>query len=262
VGTPFRATVDCIFHLAVPSTRMACEPDPVKAAMTCVCGTMNVLEVAAAHGARLVLATATERWGEGVRCAEALAADFARARDADVRLVRMPSAYGPRMTPDGDHLVTSLVMQAFRGQALAPRMRLDRRVRLAYVDDAVETLIRTMKSKERTPPLVAPSCEASVLELAQLVAQAAGLVDASVTDGSVDGPPSMPLSSRLVVADAVPAGTALGVVPCVELAEGLERTVRWFAVRTGRTPEACGSGVFRRDSLPPAVPVPVKHRAG
>src|SRR4051794_25753110 len=54
VAAPFKAKVDRVFHLAVPSTRAACEVDPVKAAMTCVTGTMNVLQVAAASGARVV----------------------------------------------------------------------------------------------------------------------------------------------------------------------------------------------------------------
>ena len=97
VGVPFRAEVDRIFHLALPSTRAACGIDPVKAAMTCVSGTMNALEVAAANGARLVLGTASERWGAGVRCAESLALDFAGTRHTDVRVVRLPSTYGPRM---------------------------------------------------------------------------------------------------------------------------------------------------------------------
>ena len=107
VTLPFRAEVDCIFHLAVPSTRMACEPDPIKAAIVCVMGTVHTLEVAATNHAHVVLATATERWGVGVRCAESIAAEFVSRRGVEVRLVRLPSAYGPRMAPDGDHVVTS-----------------------------------------------------------------------------------------------------------------------------------------------------------
>lgn len=237
VVVPYRADVDCIFHLAVPSTRMACDPDPVKAAMTCVIGTVNALEVAAARGARVVIGTSTERWGEGIRCAEAVALEFASRRGVDVRLVRLPSSYGPRMAPDGDHLVTSLVHQALRGNRLSLRARLDRRIRLAYVDDVVETLARTMESVQHTPPIIAASLEASVLDVARLIAEAAGLASPAITSESTEGPPSIPMSARPTVADALPAAIALGYVPSVGLAEGLTRTVRWFESRASRLPQ-------------------------
>lgn len=248
VAAPFRATrvkVDCIFHLAVPSTRRSCTADPVRAALTCVNGTMHVLEVAAANGARVILGTAAERHGEGVRCAETLAVDFAKTRGADVRIVRLPTAYGPRMAPDGDHLVTQLVLQALHGEDFAPKMRLDRRIRLAYVDDVVEALMRTMASAEHTPALAAPSTETSVLELAHMIAAAAGRVGADVTDDAASGPASLPAprSARPSLADALPASIALGLVPSVDLPEGLGRTLRWFEGRTRRP-----SGVFASEA--------------
>jgi UDP-glucuronate decarboxylase len=265
VRAPFRAKVDRVFHLAVPSTRLACELDPVKAAMTCVAGTMNALEVAAANGARVVVGTATERWGDGVRCAESLGADFAHAQCADVRLVRLPSSYGPRMVPDGDHVVTELVLQALRGEPLTPRARLDRRVHLCYVDDAVETLMRAMEKDEGTP-VVAPSAETSIVELAQLIAEAAGLADAYVSDAaSQDGPSSMPLSGRPTLADAMPASIALGLTRTTDLAEGVARTVGWFAARTGRRPADRPSGVYvrgDRDTVADRETVPPGMNAG
>jgi UDP-glucuronate decarboxylase len=220
-------------------------------------GTMNVLEVAAANGARVVVGDAAERWGEGVRCAESLAIDFARIRGIDVRFVRLASVYGPRMAPDGDHIVSSMVLQALRGEDLAPRMRLDRRVRLAFVDDIVEALMLTMNSDQRASTVVAPSSEASVLDLAKMIAEAAGLSGLAVTDGSSDAPPSMPTSGRLMpMLDALSASTAVGLTPSVQLTEGLERTVQWFAARTtdrrqGRTSRT--SGIYARD--PARAPV-------
>jgi UDP-glucuronate decarboxylase len=252
VTKPYRVAVDAVFHLAVPSTRLACEPDPVKAVMTCVLGTRHALDVAAESGARVVIGMSTERWGEGMRCAEALAVELAKARGTDVRTVRLPSVYGPRMAPDGDHLVTSLVLQALRGEDLAPGARLDRKVRLAYVDDAVETLARTMSSAEHTPAVVAASSEVSVLELAHLIAAAAGLAGVEVTEG--DGPCSMPMSGRPSIADALPASLALGLSPSVDLAEGLARTVKWFESRSGaRRGGERSSGIYARESVAAAT---------
>jgi len=249
VAAPFRAKVDRVFHLALPSSRATCGLDPVRAAMTCVSGTMNALEVAAANGARLVLGTASERWGAGVRCAESLALDFAGTRHTDVSVVRLPSTYGPRMAPDGDHVVTTLAVQALRGERLAPRGRLDRRVHLTYVDDAVETLVRAMDSEPRVPAVVAPSSEVSVLELAQVIGAAAGLAAVDVDDPVLHGPPSMPWSPTL--AEALPASMAFGMTASVDLAEGIARTVRWFEARTGRRPGDRSSGVYGCDSQPP-----------
>jgi UDP-glucuronate decarboxylase len=264
VTKPFHAKVDAVFHLAVPSTRMACELDPVKAAMTCVTGTMHVLEVAAANAARVVLVTATDRWGEGVRCAEALAADFARSRGADVRVVRQPSAYGPRMAPDGDHIVTELVLQALRGEHLVPRARLDRRLQLAYVDDVVETLSRAMSSEQHTPAVVAPWCESTVLDLAHLIAEAAGLAGIEVTEACGEGPASVPMSCRPTLVDTIPASIALGLAASVDLEEGLRRTVGWFEARSIRRSSDRPSGVYVRDTVPAPVPVevPASRRAG
>ena len=261
ITRPFRAGVSTIFHLAMPSTRLGCEQDPVKAAMTCVAGTMHVLQVAAANDARLVIVPSTERWGEGIRCAEALAVDFGRARGVDVHIVRMPAAYGPRMAPDGDALVTWLVLQAVRGEPLVPRGRLDRRVRLTYVDDAVETLVRAMKSEQHLPPLVADSCEVTVGELARTVAEAAGLEGADVPEDSGDGPPSMPMSGRPALVDALPASIALEQPPPIDLREGLARTVAWFETRTGRRIAERQSGVFaRRDPARATTPAALQAR--
>jgi UDP-glucuronate decarboxylase len=238
VATPFRARVDSVFHLAVPSTRAACEPEPGRAALTCVTGTLHALELAAATGARLVVVTSTERWGAGAVCAESLALDFARSGAADVRLVRAPSVYGPRMAPDGAHLVTSLVLQALRGEPLAPRVPLDRRVRLAYATDVVEVLSAAMEGeRDGGTPIVAGGAATTVGEVARLIAEAAGREDATPLDLSdpVEGPTSGPTSEVLHGVEAA------SLVASVELAEGLARTVAWFARRLGRS-----SGIVAR----------------
>ncbi|MDB4946120.1 MAG: UDP-glucose 4-epimerase [Labilithrix sp.] len=257
VTTPFSAQVDRVFHLAVPSTRAACEPDAVQAALTCVLGTRHALEVAAQQGARLVLGTSTERWGEGVRCAERLAADCASSRGVDARIVRLPSSFGPRMPMHGDHIVPTLIRQAAAGERLAPHVRLDRRIRLAYVDDLVETLMRTMAAEQRTPAVVAGSSEIAVRELARLVAECVGRTEVDLAEDVDAGPASMPMSTRLTAADALPASLALGYEPEVDLAEGLRRTVAAFAARVQRSDRP--SGVFARR---PAAVAAVRRAAG
>jgi UDP-glucuronate decarboxylase len=268
IAVPFHAEVDRIYHLALPSTRAACGEDPVKAAITCVSGTLNALEVAAANDARLVLGTASERWGAGIRCAESIAIDFAGARHTAVSIVRIPSTYGPRLALDGAHLVTTLVLQALRGERLAPPGRLERRVHVTYVDDAVETLVRAMEVERRVPAVLAPSSELTVLELAQQIAAAAGLAEVETSAAVLDGPPSTAWGTGLSLADAVPARLAFGMSARVDLTEGLARTLRWFEERTGRRAAGRPSGVYTCDSpaqppalgAPPAPPSPAPAR--
>lgn len=239
VARPFRAAVHEVFHLALPSSRARIEADPIRSTVTSVMGTVHALEVAAEHGARIVLATSTERWGEGLRCAESLAVDFARSRKVDVRIVRVPAPYGPRSAADDPHLVVRLALQALRGEPLAPCMRPDHAFRAAYVDDVVETLDRVMRSDLRTPPMVAPHAQATVADVVQAVIDAAG-DPTFVASGRTSMPPSLPPSSRATLPETLPAEIVLGVTASVDLAEGVARTLRWFEARiaTVKRPQA------------------------
>lgn len=233
VAVPYRAAVDRVYHLALPSTRAACGEDPVRATITCVSGTLNALEIAAASGARLVLATASERWGAGIQCAESLAADFAAARHTDVSIVRVPSTYGPRLALDGEHLVTTLVLRALRGEHVVLPGPIERRVRLAYVDDVVQTLVTAMETEDRVPAVDAPSVETGVTELARRIAALAGL-------GELES-----------------AGDPL--------TERLARTVRWFEGRAGRRAGTRESGIYACDgeaASPTAAREGARARAG
>jgi UDP-glucuronate decarboxylase len=118
ITTKFDAKVDVVFHLAVPSSERSCAADPMRAALIGVMGTANALEVATLHGARVVIATSIERFGQGVRRTEDLARDAANTRRTDVRIVRVGTAYGPRMPLDDGHVVPRLLVQALRGEDL------------------------------------------------------------------------------------------------------------------------------------------------
>ncbi len=101
--------------------------------------------------------------------------------------------------------------------------------------------------------LVAPSEEVSVLELAHFVAEAAGMVGVDVSDAASEAPASVvPMSTRPLLADAVPAAMALGLPPSVGLAEGIARTVHWFEARIARRPSNAvqrTSGIYERDRV-------------
>lgn len=187
VTSKFDARVDGVFHLALPSSERACEADAARAAFIGVVGTSNALEVAALHGARLVMATSVERFGPGVRHAEDLANEAARKGAADVRVVRVATAYGPRTALDDGHVVTRLILAALRGEDLVVAGDEAERVeRLTYVADAVDILVRAMFAADGEREHVAPVVEATVEEIAS-----------AILEVSIGGAPSSPLEEGI-----------------------------------------------------------------
>lgn len=241
--------LDAVFHLALPSSRRAYESDPVRSTVTSVVGTAHALELAADHEARLVLATSPERWGQGVRCAESLVVEFTRTRKLDVRIVRVASTYGPRMPGDDPHVVMQFIRQILRGEHLSPGD--DTSHRLAYVDDAVDTLLRTLDADLRVPAVAAPFIDATKSEIAEAVLAATMRADArmSITApvSASRMPPSLPFSMRPTTPEALPASLVFGQSPALELREGIAHTVRWFEQRFAsfaKTAAPRTSGIF------------------
>lgn len=231
VAKPFRADVNAIFHLAMPSTKNRCQHDPGRSAVTCVSGTRNALEVAAQTGARVVMGSALPRHGHGARCAEELAEEYRGTRGVDARVVRIPLTYGPRMALDYDSELLQLMLPALKGRGVeveAPRAA--RALRLTYVDDAVTTLVRTMNAPHHLPPVIAPSVETIGLRVAELVAQAARAdVPSMVVSNAAVAPPSQNLLGvPPSLNGALPAALVLGSIKTMELREGITRTFTWL----------------------------------
>ncbi|AKU99230.1 UDP-glucose 4-epimerase [Labilithrix luteola] len=258
VRSAFDAKVDVIFHLALPSSRASCRRDPVGAAMTCIDGTRLALDAAARAGARLVIVTSTERWGHGARSAESFALDFAKQRGLDVRIVRHASVYGARMAPDGDHVVSTLALRALRGETLeGGRHDATDTYRVVHVDEVVETLVRTIVASHRPPPLLAGYAETSFETIARIVTAAAhttlgvtgttmrGSV-ATVQGNTAPHGSVASFSNTPSLEGALPAAHVLGPLPSVELADGVARTVTWFAARIAHFFDRESRGAFAR----------------
>lgn len=238
--------LDAVFHLAVPSSRRAYESDPVRSTLTSVVGTVHALELAADHDARLVLATSPERWGQGVRCAESLVVDFTRTRKVDVRMVRVARTYGPRMPADDPHVVMELLRQVLRGEHLS--VLDDTTHRLSYVDDAVDTLLRTLDADLRVPAVAAPYVDTTSAEIAEAIAASTRRDVKLSTRAPVSAarmPPSLPFSMRPTTPEALPASIVFGQPPALDLREGIAETVRWFEERfASMVPPPRTSGIF------------------
>jgi UDP-glucuronate decarboxylase len=240
---------DAIYHLALPSSRGACEADPVHAAVTSVMGTLHALEIAAEHRARIVLATSIERWGPGVRCAESLAFEFARTRGVDVRLVRVASVYGPRMSLDDKSPLLDLVIRAVRGadllEAPSPAASCGERHALCWVDDGVETLVRTMELERRVAAVAAPLVEASYGDLVRAVLEASSATtDIGAPDVRCERAAAPSWSATLTTPEAIPATLLFGQPAALPLASGVAHLVRWVRDRIGGFDLVRTSGFF------------------
>ena len=264
VCDPYYFEVDRIWNLACPASPPRYQRDPVRTLKTCFLGTLHALELAREVGARVLIASTSEVYGdalehpqredyrgnvnpvgvracydEGKRVAETLAAEFARKHRLDVRIARIHNTYGPRMAEDDGRMVPNFVLQALAGQPLTVYGDGSQTRSLCYVDDMVRGLGLLM-AKECGCPLHEPGedrllagrpvnignpDERTVLQIAGDIASMAGK---NWTIEFKDLPSDDPRQRR---PDIGLARSVLGWEPRVDYRDGLAETVQWFKER-------------------------------
>ena len=142
VTEPIKLEVDRIWHLACPASPIHYQFNPIKTAKTSFLGTYNMLGLAKRVGARLLLASTSEIYGdpeinpqpesykgsvntvgirscydEGKRIAETLCSDYKRMHNTDVRIARIFNTYGPKMLPNDGRVVSNFICQALKQKA-------------------------------------------------------------------------------------------------------------------------------------------------
>ena len=196
VTEPIKLEVDRIWHLACPASPIHYQCNPVKTAKTSFLGTYNMLGLARRVGARLLLASTSEVYGdpevhpqpegywgsvnpigvrscydEGMRIAETLCFDYQRMNGVEVRVARIFNTYGPRMLLDDGRVVSNFVVQALRGEPLTLFGDGSQTRSFCYVSDLVEGLIRLMNGESTGPINLGNPKEFTIRELAELVCQ-------------------------------------------------------------------------------------------
>jgi UDP-glucuronate decarboxylase len=248
---------DRIFNLACAASPPAYQADPEHTMLTCVLGTHHLLRLAEAHGARFLLTSTSEVYGdpdvhpqvesyrgnvsstgpracydEGKRAAEALSFDFDRLHRAEIRVARIFNTYGPRMQADDGRVVSNAINQALDGADITIYGDGTQTRSFCYADDLVEGLMRLMAYDGPQPGAVnlGNPIELTVKDLVQRVLQmtrsGSRLVQCPLP---VDDP-------RRRKPDIGRAQALLGWAPVTPLAEGLRATIDWFS--TARTPRA------------------------
>jgi UDP-glucuronate decarboxylase len=249
VTFPLYVEVDEIYHLACPASPVFYQRDPVQTTKTCVHGSINMLGLAKRTGAKILLASTSEVYGdpavhpqqesywgnvnpigirscydEGKRCAETLFFDYWRQHRLPIKVARIFNTYGPRMLSNDGRVVSSFIVQALGGQDLTVFGEGEQTRSFCYVDDLVEGLIRLMNTgDEVTGPMnLGNPGEFTVLELAEKVLKVTG------GTGSIRHLPLPADDPTRRRPDIAQAQRVLGWQPTVELDEGLARTVDYF----------------------------------
>jgi dTDP-glucose 4,6-dehydratase len=238
---------DTVFHLASPASPVDYLRMPIATLRVGASGTAVALDVAERCGARLVLASTSEVYGdplehpqresywgnvnpigprsvydEAKRYAEALAFAHARERGASIGVARIFNTYGPRMRADDGRAVPTFCRQALSGEPLTVAGDGTQTRSLSFVTDTVAGLLALAQSDFAGPVNVGNPEELTVLRIAELIRDIAGSTSPiDFVSGVTDDPRRRCPDIRL-------ARDRLGWTPAVGYAEGLAATVEWF----------------------------------
>lgn len=239
--------VQAVFHFASPASPADYLQLPIQTLKVGSLGTHNALGLAKAKGARFVLASTSEVYGdpqvhpqpesywghvnpigprgvydEAKRFAEAMAMAYHRAQGVDIRIVRIFNTYGPRMRPNDGRVVSNFIVQALTGRPLTVYGDGSQTRSFCYVDDLIDGVMAVFERGDAAPINLGNPEEFTVLELARLVLR---LTDSRSTIVFQPLPPDDPKQRR---PDITRARTLVNWEPKVSLEEGLERTVVYF----------------------------------
>ncbi|MFO0013601.1 MAG: UDP-glucuronic acid decarboxylase family protein, partial [Planctomycetota bacterium] len=173
VTLPIFLEVDQIYHMACPAAPGHYQFNPIKTIKTSVLGSVNMLGMAKRCGARILLASTSEVYGdptvhpqpesywgnvnpigirscydEGKRVAETLFMDYHRMNKVDIRIVRIFNTYGPRMHPFDGRVVSNFIRQALTGNPITIFGEGEQTRSFCYRDDLVEGIVRMMNCEK------------------------------------------------------------------------------------------------------------------
>lgn len=238
---------DLVLHFASPASPVDYLELPIHTLKVGAVGTMHALGLARDKGARFLLASTSECYGdplvhpqpesywgnvnpvgprsvydEAKRFGEAVTTAYRTTYGVDTGIVRIFNTFGPRMRPFDGRAIPTFIRQALAGEPITVAGDGSQTRSVCYVDDLIEGIVRLVHSGLPGPVNIGSPNELSVLELAEVIRD---LVGSSSTIEFVPRPQDDPTVRR---PDITVARRDLGWRPAVGLHEGLSRTVDWF----------------------------------
>lgn len=240
--------LDGILHFASPASPVDYLEIPIQTLKVGALGTHNCLGIALAKGARFLLASTSEVYGdpqvhpqtedywghvnpvglrgcydEAKRFAEALTMAYHRHHGVDTRIVRIFNTYGPRMRPGDGRVVSNFVVQALRGEPLTLYGDGSQTRSFCYVDDEVDGIVRLFHHPSRVEPVnIGNPGEFTIRELAEAI------LEETDSASEITTRPLPADDPKVRKPDITVARELLGWEPEVSLREGLRRTIPWF----------------------------------
>ncbi|MDQ1723482.1 MAG: dTDP-glucose 4,6-dehydratase [Frankiaceae bacterium] len=244
---PVVGRVDAVLNFASPAS----PPDylrlPFETLRVGSIGTLNLLELAKDKGARFVMASTSETYGdpqvhpqtedywgyvnpvgpravydEAKRFSEAATMAYSRSANVNTGILRFFNTHGPRMRPDDGRAVPTFIQQCLVGAPITVAGDGSQTRSIQYVDDLVEGVMRFMRSEHTGPMNLGNPEEVTMLTLARTINEMCGsLSEITFIDRPIDDP-------SVRCPDIKLAADVLDWAPRVRLADGLERTIAWF----------------------------------
>ncbi len=239
--------VDRIWHLACPASPVHYQSNPIKTAKTSFQGTYNMLGLARRVGARLLMASSSEVYGnpevhpqletyngsvnpigvrscyeEGKRIAETLCFDYQRMHSLEVRVLRIFNTYGPRMLPNDGRVISNFIMQALNGYPITLYGNGKHTRSFCYVDDLIEGMMLFMNSNETGPINIGNPEEFTIREIAEYIRSK---INPGIDIIHMEPPQDDPVRRKPEISIAK---EKLGWQPKILLNEGIEPTIEWF----------------------------------
>jgi dTDP-glucose 4,6-dehydratase len=239
--------VDAVLHFASPASPVDYLKLPIETMKVGSLGTLHSLGLARDKGARFLLASTSETYGdpqvhpqpetywghvnpvgprgvydEAKRFAEALTMAYRRTHGIDTKIVRIFNTHGPRMRPNDGRAIPAFASQALTGRPITVAGDGSQTRSIIYVSDLVEGIVRLLDSDLAGPVNIGNPYEVSVLYLAETVKRLCGSTSDIVF---IPRPEDDPMVRQ---PDITLAREQLGWEPRVEYEEGLERTIGWF----------------------------------
>ena len=247
---PDPGPIERIYHLASPASPEGYRGHPIETHLTNSLGTYHLLELARATGARLLLASTSEAYGdpqehpqretyrgyvnpvgprscydESKRFAESLTMEYHRLYGQDIRIVRIFNTYGPRMDLADGRVIPNLLSQALRGEPLTLYDGGERTRAFCYVADLVRGLMAVMEGERATGEVInlGNPDERTIRSLAEVILRAT-----DQTLPFVERPTAVGDDPNRRCPDITKARTLVGWEPTITLDEGLRLTIPYF----------------------------------
>ena len=244
--------LDYILHFSSPASPIDYLELPIQTLKVGSLGTHKTLGLALAKGARFLLASTSEVYGdplvhpqkedywgnvnpigprgvydEAKRFAEAMSTAYHRYHGVDVKIARIFNTYGPRMRVHDGRAIPAFISQSLQGEPLSVFGDGSQTRSFCYISDLVEGLIRLVRSDFNEPVNLGNPTEMTILQLAEAIKTITGsAADIAYKPLPVDDP-------RVRQPDITRARTILNWEPAVSLDEGLSRTVDYFRTKLG-----------------------------